>query len=212
LVLHPVQFPGREWRIDEPPHRDVHGLADLLASEVSAELQPRGPLALFGHSLGAVLAYELARRLRASGRNVAGLFLSGSPAPSSSRQRRATGLADGQFLDEIERFAGYRHAALEDPEMRQLLLPTLRADVEMHENYRPCAGMPIDVSVTALRGTDDALVSREEVAGWANVTSAAFRQVDLPGGHMYLVEAAGAVLELVANTIEQAVGTHLRSS
>jgi surfactin synthase thioesterase subunit len=211
LSVHPLQLPGREWRISETPRSDLHELADLLASEVASEFPRTAALALFGHSLGAVLAYELARRLLASGRGLAGLFVSGSPAPGSPRTVRATGLQDAQFIAEIERFAGYRHAALDNPELRELLLPTLRTDVEMHENYRPRGGVPIDVPVTSLRGASDTLVGAEESAGWAQVTSASYRQVELAGGHMYLVESAKAVLELVGNTLHRAAQAQLGS-
>jgi surfactin synthase thioesterase subunit len=135
--------------------------------------------------------------------------VSGSPAPRSCRIERATGLDDAGFLKQVERFAGYRHSALADPQMREMLLPILRADVEMHESYRPRHDEPIDVQVTALRGATDDLVSQKDAAGWAGVTSARFRQVELPGGHMYLVESARTVLQLIARVSAEAMAAEV---
>jgi surfactin synthase thioesterase subunit len=81
--------------------------------------------------------------------------------------------------------------------MRELLLPVLRADVELHEAYRPAGEKRVDVPVTALRGADDTLVADEALAGWGRVTSATFAVRRLPGGHMYLADSPAAVLDLV---------------
>jgi surfactin synthase thioesterase subunit len=198
--VHAVQLPGRERRIAEEPYRDVHEAMDAALKELDA--MPEGePAALFGHSLGAVLAYELARRLRAAGRPVAHLFVSGSGGPQKMRDERATGLDDQEFLAKVEEFAGYRHEVLDDPDVREVILPVLRADVEMHENYRPQSAGPIDVPVTAIRGEHDELVSGEQAAQWAAVTTAPFTLAELPGGHMYLTESPDAVLSLVAATV-----------
>jgi surfactin synthase thioesterase subunit len=199
--VHPVQLPGRERLIDRPPYVDVHeAVAGILPDLLPLATGDR-PVALFGHSLGAVIAFELARALEAAGRAPAHLFASGSPAPGSPREQAATGLDDAAFLATVERFAGYRHPVLDDPEMRALILPALRADVEMHEAYRPRTGAPIGVPVTALRGSTDALVSRDAVAGWSVVTTGGCRHLELPGGHMYLTELGATVLTLVASTV-----------
>ena len=198
LVVRALQLPGREWLIDEPPFREAHIAADALVTELLEDgATAAESLVLFGHSLGAVHAYEVARRLRALDRRVRRLFVSGSPGPWSTRPVRATGLADEPFLARVEAFAGYRHPVLSDPEMLELILPTLRADVEMHENYRPRSTEPIDVALTVLRGTGDELVTAEQAGEWASVTCADFAYVEVPGGHMYLVDSAHQVLDLV---------------
>ncbi|GAA5039864.1 surfactin synthase thioesterase subunit [Thermocatellispora tengchongensis] len=199
----PVQLPGRERRLAEPPYRDVHEAADGLLPGVLASVSGAEKVALFGHSLGAVLAYELARRLSAEGAvPVARLFVSGSPGPWTQRERRATGLDDDAFLARVKEFAGYRHEAFDEPEMRELLLPTLRADVEMHENYRPVSREPIAVPVTAIRGGDDTLVTAGDVAQWREATRLDFATAELPGGHMYLTDGARPLLELIAGSLE----------
>jgi surfactin synthase thioesterase subunit len=195
----PVQLPGREKRFAEPPYRDVHEAVDGLAGDVLDLLAGRSHVVLFGHSLGAVLAYEMAHRLQAAGNPASThLVVSGSPGPAGVRSNRATGLPDDEFLARVLEFSGYSHPALEDPAMRELLLPCLRADVEMHENYRPPpARAPLRTPITAVRGAGDGLVSRAELKEWASMTTEEFRVAELPGGHMYLVDSAAEILALV---------------
>ncbi|MGY3519139.1 thioesterase II family protein [Micromonospora sp. PTRAS2] len=198
LDVVPVSLPGREKRFVEEPYRRLEQAVDGLLDEVLELVAGRDRVALFGHSMGAVLAYEMTRRLTgAAGVAVSHLFVSGSPDPWSGRERTAAGLPDDEFVARVEEFAGYTHPALADPDMRELLLPVLRADVELHEAYRPAGEKRVDVPVTALRGADDTLVADEALAGWGRVTSATFAVRRLPGGHMYLTDAPAAVLDLV---------------
>lgn len=197
------QLPGREERLDDEPHITV----EAAVSEASGWLLPRiadtSQVALFGHSLGAVLAYELAYRL--SGQvPVVGLFVSGSAGPWSVRQDRASGLDDEGFLVAVRRLAGYRHPAMDHPEMLEMLLPMLRADVEMHENHRPQARPPLGIPVTAVRGDRDDLVTAAECGQWGDATTGPFDSVELAGGHMYLTEPTGerALLRLIENRLD----------
>lgn len=174
----PIQLPGREELFLDEPFRDAIAAAEVLARRV-AERAGSEPVALFGHSLGAVLAYEVARRLeRNPAVDFTHLYVSGSPGPWTGRSRRATGLDDDAFLARVREFAGYEHDALADPDMRELLLPILRADVEMHETYRPDSDEPLHTPITSLRGTEDALVTRAEAEEWRQATTGAFRLVE----------------------------------
>ena len=198
LDVVPVQLPGREKRFCEPCYTDVFEATSGLVSEVSELIDPERDVIVFGHSLGAVLAYELTHALARKGNcRIAGLAVSGSPDPWTPRKERATGLNDEDFLGRVSEFAGYTHTALEDPLMRELLLPTLRADVEMHENYRPRTDTPLDVPILMVRGNDDELISGEQLLGWARATKADARAESLPGGHMYLTERPKELLELI---------------
>ncbi|MBP2478954.1 surfactin synthase thioesterase subunit [Crossiella equi] len=202
LTVLPVQLPGRERLIDEPPYQDVASATEGLLVQARRLLGDTTRVALFGHSLGAVLAYELAHRLAAEpGLAVVRLFASGSPAPANQRQHRATGLSDEDFLQRVEEFAGYRHEALEDEEMREMILPTLRADVAMHENYVPTTDTPLPAPITAVRGLADTLVSTEEAAGWGKVTTVDFDLHEVPGGHMYLTGSAPALLDHIRTAV-----------
>jgi surfactin synthase thioesterase subunit len=202
LRIMPMQLPGRERRIDLEPHRDVPAAVDGLLEELLGELGEAMRVALFGHSLGAVLAYELAHRLvELPGVEVVRLFASGSPDPHTRRPKQATGLPDDKFVARVREFAGFSDEALDDPELRSLILPTLRADVEMHENYVPSTDLPLPAPITALRGNGDELVSSDQAAGWAKATSRDFELIEPPGGHMYLTEAAEALLRLIDATV-----------
>jgi len=202
VEVRPVQLPGRERLVAEDPYTDVHAAADGLLPGVLEQAQA-APVALFGHSLGAILAYELTRRLVAAGVEVRHLFVSGSQGPWHGRAERATGLGDDDFLARVQEFAGYRHPAFDIPEMRELLLPTLRADVEMHEAYAPASDVRLPVPITSIRGVDDHLVSAEAAGHWRQATSATFTELNVPGGHMYLDSDAKALLELISATLNE---------
>ncbi|MFJ7048687.1 thioesterase II family protein [Streptomyces sp. NPDC101112] len=203
LEIVPLQLPGRERLIDEEPYRDVHRAVDGLLAELTERLDGNGTrVALFGHSLGAVLAYELAHRLAAEPQvHLAHLFVSGSPEPARGREQHATGLSDEEFLARVAEFAGYHHPALDDPEMREMILPALRADVEMHESYTPSTDLPLDAPLTVIRGEDDDLVSYDDAESWSKVAARDFEHLEVPGGHMYLTDTAPALIRLIASTV-----------
>jgi surfactin synthase thioesterase subunit len=195
IVIRPVQLPGREELSDEELCTDAASAVAAMLPDILDLVEDSSELALFGHSLGAILAYETAHQLsEIAGPTVVRLFVSGSPGPWTQRVNRATGLTDEQFLDRVAELAGYRHPALEHPELRELLLPILRADVAMHENYRPPVGKPLDVPVTSLRGSQDELVSAAQAAEWTDATVGECRTVEVPGGHMYLLESPASLV------------------
>jgi surfactin synthase thioesterase subunit len=152
---------------------------------------------LFGHSLGAVLAYELVHLLTQRDVHVERLVVSGSPGPWTQRERRAAGLPDEEFLARVEEFAGFRHEALDHPEMRELILPVLQADCEMHEAYVPSTDEPVPVPICSLRGDVDGLVTAEEARQWQDATTAEFSYAEFPGDHMYLVDQGREVLDVI---------------
>ncbi|MEV6019612.1 alpha/beta fold hydrolase [Streptomyces sp. NPDC051997] len=192
-----VELPGRERRILDEPYRNVVEAAKNEIDTVVAGLGGASRVVLFGHSLGAVLAYELVHLLTARGVPVQRLVVSGSPGPWTQRERRAAGLEGDEFLARVEEFAGFRHEALDHPEMRELILPTLQADCEMHEAYVPSTDEPVSVPITSLRGEADGLVTAAEGRQWQDATTAAFRYTEFPGDHMYLVDQGRAVLDVI---------------
>ncbi|REK87675.1 thioesterase [Streptomyces inhibens] len=198
LDIAPVGLPGREKRFAEPPLNRVADVVEDVLPWVREQVAGYGGVALFGHSLGAVLAFEMAGRLAAETTiPLRGLFVSGSAGPASRHGLEATGLPDAEFLDHVERAVGYRHPAFDNPAMRGMLLPTLRADIEMHERYRPSAGSSLDIPITAIRGSDDQLIAAERLAEWRDCTTDDFHTACLPGGHMYLVDSPTALLGLI---------------
>ncbi|MBP2328427.1 surfactin synthase thioesterase subunit [Kibdelosporangium banguiense] len=198
----PLQLPGRERRLDEQPYRDLHAAADGLLPD-ALRAAGAGPVALFGHCfLGAALAYELTRRIVGAGHNkVVHLFVSAARPPCAGRVSDVAGLTDDEFLAHVEKTTGFRHEAFDFPELRELLLPSLRADFEMDETYTSGNTEPLDVPVTAIFATGDTFVSRHDVDGWQKVTSAEFSLVGLPGGHMYPAVDPRPLLDLISTTI-----------
>jgi surfactin synthase thioesterase subunit len=194
----PVELPGRERRILETPYRNVVEAAKNSIDDIVADLGEGARTVLFGHSLGAVLAYELVHLLSTRDVHVERLVVSGSPGPWTQRERRATGLPDEEFLLRVEEFAGFRHEALDHPDLRELILPMLRADCEMHENYVPSTDEPVSVPICSIRGSSDTLVTAEEAQGWRDATTSEFSFVEFPGGHMYLVDRGQEVLNVIA--------------
>lgn len=178
----------------------MHAAADgLLSAALTAAAG--GPVALFGHCfLGAVLAYELTRRIAGDCR-VVRLFVSAARPPDAGSVSDVAGLTDDEFLAHVAKTTGYRHAAFDIPEMREILLPALRADFEMDETYTPRSAEPLDVPITAIFARDDTFVSRDEVSAWRDVTTGSFELVEMAGGHMYLADGVEPLLELVSTTI-----------
>ncbi|WKX71554.1 thioesterase II family protein [Streptomyces sp. XD-27] len=202
VVATPLQLPGRERRLDDEPYRDVHVAADGLLPD-ALKAAGDGPVALFGHCfLGAALAYELTRRIIETGANdVVHLFISAARPPSAGPVSDVSELTDDAFLKHVEETTGRQYAGYDVPEIRDLFMPTLRADYTMDESYRPSGGALLDVPMTGVYAADDTFVSRDEVAEWQNVTTAGFSLVELPGGHMYPDDDPGPLLALISETI-----------
>ncbi|MFE7529812.1 thioesterase II family protein [Kitasatospora sp. NPDC057542] len=199
LRLAPLQLPGREERTNEEPFRSVADAVHALLPDAVAAAAGHRRVAVFGHSMGAVLAFELARALEERTEiPVAHVYVSGSPGPYHGRAENTVDLDDDTFLAAVEQFAGHRHPAFEFPEFRELLLPMLRADVAMHESYRPLSDAPIQAPVSCLRGDQDTLVSADDAAQWCKVTTGRFTYIERPGGHMYLLDTPAELLRLIA--------------
>lgn len=192
-----VELPGRERRILEEPYRNVVEAAKTEVDDIAADLGEGARVVLFGHSLGAVLAYELVHLLSTRNVHVERLVVSGSPGPWTQRERRAAGLRGDEFLARVEEFAGFRHEALDHPEMRELILPTLQADCEMHEAYVPSTDDRVSVPICSLRGDHDGLVTVQEARQWKDATTAGFSYREFPGDHMYLVDQGQEVLDVI---------------
>lgn len=177
-----VQYPGRADRFDEPPAESLTEMASHAAAELS-ELAPL-PLDLFGHSLGALVCYETALRLRAMGRHVRCLMVSGSNPPRYAGGGTAHLAGDDELWASLCGLGGIAPEVADNEEIASIWLPVLRADIAAEETYRPRPdAAPLSCPVRCHYGTDDRLVDASLLPAWAEVTSASFMLRGHPGGH-----------------------------
>jgi surfactin synthase thioesterase subunit len=145
------------------------------------------------------VAFELARRLiTVDDIELVHLLPSGSPSPWGGGPDWAAGVDDDELVRRVQDDIGYIHDALAVPQLRELILPALRADMTSHGNYLAQEAEPLAVPVTALRGRRDPVVSAAEAADWARATTGPFALVEFDGAHMYLVDQAYELLRVIA--------------
>ncbi|OIJ68199.1 thioesterase II family protein [Streptomyces mangrovisoli] len=199
-----VQYPGRQDRRHEAPFTDVRLLADAVAERLAPYADR--PLALFGHSMGATVGYEVALRLEAAGRGPAHLFVSGRRAPSVVVEERWHLATDAGLVREVKSLAGTDTAFLDDPELLEMVLPVIRADYRAVETYRADPAAPrLACPVTALTGDHDPKAAVEHVLRWERHTTGGFTAQVFSGGHFYLNDHAADVLRTVAARLEPGV-------
>jgi surfactin synthase thioesterase subunit len=182
IGIQPVQLPGREWRLAEPPRVEPGEVADAVLRRADR------PFALYGHSMGGLLGYEVTRELRRRGSALPGLLAVGGSRPPHQPESRPgmADLPDDEFAAELVSLGGTPADVLADPDLRELLLPVLRTDLRWLQHYRCPAPDPVPMPLSAFSATEDALVSAADMAGWAPYTSAGFTQHDVPGGHFFV--------------------------
>ncbi|QXJ23877.1 thioesterase [Actinomadura graeca] len=196
-----VQYPGRQDRRREQPVTDIAELAGQVVGALDGEPSDR-PLALFGHSMGATVAYEVARLLEhRRGIRPHTLFVSGRRAPSRVRPENVHAADDDGVLAELERLSGTDARLLQDPELRELILPVVRADYGAIERYRRAPGPEPGCPVVVLVGDADPLTTVEEARAWADHSAAPVDVRVFPGGHFYLEDHLEAVVEVVAGRL-----------
>ncbi|MFF5210874.1 thioesterase II family protein [Streptosporangium sp. NPDC000396] len=194
-----VQYPGRQDRYNEPPVTDIHLLADQIA-DVLGRPGDR-PRAFFGHSMGATVAFEVARRLTSGAPIV--LFASGRRAPSSNRHETRHLLGDDELVTVLDELSGTDAAVLEDKDLRELVLPVVRSDYRAIETYRYTGGPPLDCPIVAFTGDADPMTSLEEARAWSEHTRAGFELRVFPGGHFFVGDDQAAVAQAILEALRK---------
>ncbi len=207
IGLLPVKLPGREGRFQEAAVDRMSAMIDALWQHVVPTI--RAPFALYGHSMGGMIAFELARRLSAEGTCPAYLFVSACRAPHlMSRERTLHTLPDGAMIEALVRDYGRGGQAGEDElAMMGALAATIRADLKLLETYEYQAGPPLACPICAISATEDQMVSAAQVNEWRTHTAGGFSLRTVPGHHFFLRDeesflarlVSGKLMPLVAN-------------
>ena len=186
IELVPALLPAREARIREPGYTRLDKLVEKLALEIAPYLDK--PFAFFGHSMGALIGFELARRLRDErGLEPEHLFVSGRRSPRIPRRDLYIhDLPEAEFVVEIERMNGTPREVLEHQELMALLIPMLRADFAVCHSYDYAPGEPLRCPITVLGGTSDEEAPREELEAWCKETTGQCRLQMLEGDHFFI--------------------------
>ena len=182
----PIQLPGRAERFREPAHSTVNALLDDLLSGIGPEFT--GPYALYGHSMGALVVFELARRLRArGGEQPVHVYVSGRAAPQLVDNRRILhNLPTEDLIPELRKIGGTPESVLREPELMEMFLPTLRADFAVNEDYTYVDAEPLAVPLSVFGGSADPRADADELHAWSAQTSAAFELKVFQGGHFFI--------------------------
>ncbi|MFN3429733.1 MAG: thioesterase II family protein [Candidatus Sericytochromatia bacterium] len=197
----PIQPPGRENRMNETPHDRLAPLVAELATAIAPRLDR--PYAIFGHSLGALVAFELARRLVRDGAPApAHLFVSAFRSPErESAFAPMHALSDADFVAALRDLGGTPEQVLDHAGLMAIFLPLLRADLAVVETHVHQDGPPLPCPITALTGTTDPRATEAAMAGWRHHTAAGFTQRLVPGGHFFLEDGREAVWGAIADAL-----------
>lgn len=199
----PIQLPGRGNRLRETPLTRMTPLVEAIAEAITPLLDK--PFAIFGHSMGALIGFELARFL---GREYAKvplhLFVSGRSAPQiRDAAKRTYDLPEPEFIEELRRLNGTPRDVLEHPELMQMMIPILRADFETIQTYEYQAGQPLDCPISAMGGIQDPDVSRQDLEAWREQTKGPFTLRMFPGGHFLINTARPMLLQAITKELHQ---------
>ena len=200
-----VQLPGREGRLTMPPYTSMRPLVQAVGNAILPFLDK--PYVLFGHSLGGLIAFELARYLYDLGvPRPLSLLVSAAEAPHvSGAPDRLHTLPDDELIGQLSLLQGTPQEILQHPEVMQLLLPTIRADLQVFETYTYRAGPPLPCPITVFGGLDDKRVERPGLENWHHHTARVCSLTMLPGDHFFIHSARRALVERVGYYAEAAL-------
>lgn len=197
-----VQLPGRETRITESPVGDVRLLVQMLCEALEPYLDR--PFVFFGHSVGALVSFELARELRRiRGIEPSHLFVSGCPAPHLPGSERICDLHDDEFVERLFRFNGTPSEVLSHPELMRLMLPALRADFSLRDRYLYREEPPLGCPITSFGGLSDEHVDGVMLRGWREHTRERFQLWLFQGDHFFVRSAQGPLLEILSSALSR---------
>lgn len=203
IAFSPVHLPGRERRLMEPPLDDIRPLLAQLVAAIEPWLDR--PFVLFGHSMGAILAYELSAALHARGLPAPDLLIvSGHGAPNLPRRfRTISHLPDAAFVAAVMELGGLPQALLDEGELLSLVLPALRADFRLCESYTWLARQPLPCPIMALGGHADPIAGPAELESWRAMTSRSLTCERFEGDHFFINQSTAAVVAHIVRGIAE---------
>jgi surfactin synthase thioesterase subunit len=201
IEIIPVKLPGREHRLTEPPVAEMAPIVDALATAAAAFHD--APLALFGYSMGALIAFEVARTLAERGTPPAHLFAAAAAAPHVPRTAAPIHrLPDDELLEAVHhRYGALPREVRRHPELKQIVVPPLRADLALVEQYRCASGPPLACDLSAFSGRDDTLIDATHVDRWREITTGRFERRIFAGDHFFLRTSAPAIQEAIVHAL-----------
>lgn len=204
MEVRAIRYPGRETRLGETPYTDLPQLVETLATTLEPYLDM--PFAFFGHSMGSMVSFEVARYMRRQGLPLpAHLFVSAWPAPQLRKiHPPMTHLADEAFVSAIQqRYGGIPAVILQEPDLLKLFLPSLRADLSMLEQYAYADEPPLPCSISAYGGRQDGTAHETELLEWQAQTTTQFSAQMFVGEHFYLQAQQDALLRVVSADLKR---------
>jgi medium-chain acyl-[acyl-carrier-protein] hydrolase len=197
----PIQFPGRGTRLTEPPFTHLSHLVEALGEALLPLLDK--PFALFGHSLGSLVSFELARLLRAKHQvRPVRLFVSAGRAPQIPHQGPPIhDLPEKEFLEELQSLNGTPGELLNHQELMDIVLPSLRADFALYESYRYSSGPPLNCPISTFGGLTDQKVTHSDLEAWRDQTSLSFSIRMFPGDHFFLKTNQPSLLQALSREL-----------
>ncbi len=201
----PIQLPGRENRLREPPYIHMEPLVRALCQALQPYLNM--PYAFFGHSMGALVSFELARTLVCqNGLGPVHLFVSGHAAPQIPPTTLCIHqLPEPEFIAELGRLNGTPSKVLQNVELMEFFLPALRADLAVNETYTYTSATRLDCPISAYGGLQDCVVGADGLAAWRDQTRGTFKLCMFSGDHFFLHGSRLTLLQAIANDLEQSI-------
>ena len=205
VEVFPIQPPGRGSRFREPAYDRLDALVAATATAMEPFLDR--PVALFGHSVGAMASFELVHLLADRfGFNVSHLFVSGARGPQLLRNRHNIhDLPEDEFLTELKTLNGTPPEVLENPDLIRMISATLRADFALAETYRCSHAQPLHCPITVFGGLDDTLAAREDLEAWRIHTTGSFDLWQLPGDHFFIHTSDSLILRILSRELTRLI-------